>query len=233
MLIELPEKGSKPFPLPDHTWVDNIIINSKIESAINSKSIGSVWLDPLDMKSVLSEIGLSEILYSNRSRPSSEDDIPKGNNANLKLQKSSVDYQLDGPELASLPAFSTDYSEMFMASIIEREADSWDLHLTTFLMCHSLIIPDNTSRSALRIRNDKETLLSWSRAIVAFKEVRYLLSGAREATPRYFCKIKASDSSPSYTVQGAYSSYLICCICLTSCVVTDISSDAQCRRVHA
>ena len=213
MLVELPELATKVYPLPDSTWLDYIVLHSKIESAMNTSAVGAMWLDPLDMNSVLSEISRSDILYSNRSRPLSVDDgaeFSNRKNETIELDQPMVDYSreksLDDSEVASLPAFSTDYSEMFMASMIEREADSWDLHLTTFLMCHSLIIPDNTSRSALRIRNDKETLLSWSRAIVAFKEVRYLLSGAREATPRYFCKIKASDSSPSYTVQGAYAS---------------------------
>ena len=202
MLIELPDRGSKPFPLCDSTWADIIDINTKIESAMNSRAAGAVWLDPTNMKSILSEISLDDILYLNHSRSPNEDKSAKGNKLNSKSEKSSTEYQLDDSELSSLPAFSTDYSEMFLASMIEREDDSYDLHLTTFLMCHSLIKPDKTNRSALKIRDDKETLLSWSRAIVAFKGVRYLPSGAREITPRYFCKIKHSDSSPSYTVQG-------------------------------
>ena len=169
---------------------------------MNSRAAGAVWLDPTNMNSILSEISLDDILYLNYSRSSNEDKSAKGNKLNSKSEKSSSEYQLDDSELSSLPAFSTDYSEMFLASMIEREDDSYDLHLTTFLMCHSLIKPDKTNRSALKIRDDKETLLSWSRAIVAFKGVRYLPSGAREITPRYFCKIKHSDSSPSYTVQG-------------------------------
>ena len=213
MLIELPEEDSPPLRLPDSTWFEHAALDSKIESAINTGALGAVSLDPLDMNSILSEISLNDILYSHRTRPLSDDDGAEGShrkNVTIELDQPVVDYSrersLEDAELASLPAFSTDYSEMFMASMIEREADSWDLHLTTFLMCRSLIKSDNTGTSAFKIRDDKETLLSWSRAIVAFKDVRYLPSGAREATPRYFCKIKASDSSTSYTVQGACAS---------------------------
>ena len=213
MLIELPEEDSPPLRLPDSTWFEHAALDSKIESAINTGALGAVSLDPLDMNSILSEISLNDILYSHRTRPLSDDDGAEGShrkNVTIELDQPVVDYSrersLEDAELASLPAFSTDYSEMFMASMIEREADSWDLHVTTFLMCRSLIKSDNTGTSAFKIRDDKETLLSWSRAIVAFKDVRYLPSGAREATPRYFCKIKASDSSTSYTVQGACAS---------------------------
>ena len=103
--------------------------------------------------------------------------------------------------LPILPAFSKDKSDLFLASMIEREADSWNLHITTFMLCHKISKPGSYYPPSRRIRNDTETLTTWAQAILAFNNTRYE-DGVRMSPPRYTCKITASASHTAYTVQG-------------------------------
>ena len=107
----------------------------------------------------------------------------------------------DDSGLSILPAFSKDKSDLFLASMIEREADSWNLHITTFLLCHKISKPGSYYPPSRRIRNDTETLTTWAQAILAFNITRYE-DGVRMSPPRYTCKITASASHTAYTVQG-------------------------------
>ena len=107
----------------------------------------------------------------------------------------------DDVGLSILPAFSEDKSDLFLASMIEREADSWNLHITTFLLCHKILEPESYYPPSRRIRNDNETLTTWAQAILAFNDTRYE-DGVRMSPPRYTCKITASPSHTAYTVQG-------------------------------
>jgi len=40
-----------------------------------------------------------------------------------------------------LPNFAKDFSEFALGAMIERTSDAWDLHVTTFFLCHGLLEP--------------------------------------------------------------------------------------------
>ena len=116
--------------------------------------------------------------------------------------------------LTSLPAFAVDKSDLFLGSMIERESDSWSLHLTTFLLNQNKIHNHDTQNShnthntphVHKVRNDRDTLLSWSQAIIAFNRTAHLnIEGAPNS--KYFCRIQASSDSQSYTVPGKLYGY--------------------------
>ena len=115
--------------------------------------------------------------------------------------------------LTSLPAFAVDKSDLFLGSMIERESDSWSLHLTTFLLNQNKIHNHDTQNSnnhntphIHKVRNDRDTLLSWSQAIIAFNRTAHLnIEGAPNS--KYFCRIQASSDSQSYTVPGTLPGY--------------------------
>jgi hypothetical protein len=104
--------------------------------------------------------------------------------------------------LSILPAFAKDKSEMFLSSMIEREADSWDLYVTTFLLCHQVLKPENFFAENRLIRDDPESLTSWSEAITAFNGTKYEYGGIRITPARYTCRITVSSSSAAYDVKG-------------------------------
>ena len=189
MPIELREQVNGEDPHHDDEWMDFFELNRKIEDAAErSLQGGEARLDPVNLVSALSEIRYADIVPANGVKRAVNDD----QSAKLVFQEDPV----------TLPSFSTDGTEMFLASMIERQADSWDLHLTTFLMCHKMLQRHPTSVKANRIRPDTETLISWSKAFLSVNKTEYLPSGIRSATPRFFCKIKASTNSIAYTVQG-------------------------------
>ena len=212
MAIELPPVNPRPYPNHDHEWIVFVKLHEKIDSAmkpaLNDKSI---WLDPGSLGSPLLEINLNDILpVADRVRTSASltDGVSGVSSVNgtKALDVADIDYRSDypldsGPKLQSLPAFSDDMSELFLAAMIEREDDSWDLHLTSFMISHTMIEPNEKGSSARNVRNDKETLTVWSRAIVAFKKAEYLPSGMR-AGPKFFCKISHASGEAAYTVEG-------------------------------
>lgn len=218
MPMELQEMCPKEFPKPDSTWLDHVVLNDKIAIAkAKSKTQAHVWLDPDDLNSALSQISLQDIMKGNTSTLTST-----STSTSRRLVGIEVEAEADKPEnpeffmdyldrsrernedYAALPSFSTDKSEMFLASMIEREADSWNLHLTTFLMTPNMTKPDKQGLSTHNIRNDKETLKSWSKFIMTVDDVKYEDSGIRDPSVKYFCKIKATSADDFYTVQGAH-----------------------------
>lgn len=222
MPFELPELAAKPFPNPDATWVDHVLLNAKISVAKEkSKSQSHVWLDPDNLNSPLSQISLKDIMRRNSSSPSTSSSttsrrltgvVMEGDAKSENRTKSSpevfVDYLQDSQEpnedYAALPAFSVDKSEMFLASMVEREDDTWNLFLTTFLMSHGVTRPDKTRKTCHNVRSDKETLKSWAQHIMWNDEVPYTESGARVSTTKYYCKIRATSADAFYTVEGAH-----------------------------
>ena len=189
MPIELRDQSHELDPHHDYKWMDFLELNEKVENAAQRSLLGGeVRLDPENLVSALSEIRFEDIKPTDGVIRAVNDD-----------ESAKLVFQVD-PVI--LPSFSSDGSEMFLASMIERQADSWDLHLTTFLMCHKMLQNHPTSLKASRIRPDTETLIAWSKAFLTVNSTVYLPSGIRSATPRFFCKIKESSSSVSYTVQG-------------------------------
>jgi len=101
-----------------------------------------------------------------------------------------------------LPHFAHDRSELFLASVIERESDSFNLFLTTFLLSHPMIEPKEDGTQALRVRNS--SLADWTTAIVKFKQALYLPNGKRRRSPKYFCKLSNAEGEAPYLVEGDF-----------------------------
>lgn len=230
MPFELPETSAKPFPNPDVTWLDHVVLNTKIsEAKEKSKTQSHVWLDPDNLNSPLSQISLKDIMKANSSSSASasassstttststsrrlaevvmEPEV-KPENRTKSSPEAFVDYLEDSQETnedyAALPAFSADKSEMFLGSMVEREDDSWNLHITTFLMNHGVTRPDKTRRTCHNVRSDKDTLKSWAQHIMYKDDVSYEESGARGPNIKYYCKIRATSADQFYTVEGKH-----------------------------
>jgi hypothetical protein len=120
----------------------------------------------------------------------------------LPSQITLKDYQ---PQLSLLPTFASDETEYLLSSMIERSALSSNLHLTTFMLSHHVLTPEqNAIRGRKVLPAMKET---WSRVANNFKKAQYLPSGARiQATfsDQFFCEIKHSSNDSPYTVSGVF-----------------------------
>lgn len=102
---------------------------------------------------------------------------------------------------SDLPAWAADYSDMFMGSIIERESETLNLYLTTFLLSHSIMEIDDDRRYARKIQNGSIPL--WKQFIRASESISYTQSGRRLAHG-YSCRIRNSARSEPYEVQGFF-----------------------------
>lgn len=131
-----------------------------------------------------------------------------------------VRFSESSAEYSSLPSIIPDRSDLFLASMVEREADSWNLHLTTFLLDHRMLRKDKSNYGVRKIQHDVETYSLWAKAIVAFRRQKYQSSGARALNPRYFCRITTSSSDQPYVVQGVdYDACLVFNLFLSHCIV--------------
>ena len=214
MPVELPEVAYQPYPGPDSLWLVLSKVIDKIDIALRDSRLGDrgriVSLDPTSLGSELSSISVRDILPDNNESNDGNRQRLGGTNGmgTRGWNKTNEQIEQDGNlqeyldiEHTTLPRFSLDYSEMVMAGMIEREDDSFDLHVTTFFLSHEMLIADETGNSAHNVRNDRETLLSWSKAVVAFRKVIYTESGVRDG-PKFYCKISHSDGEASYVVEG-------------------------------
>lgn len=219
MPVELSLEVQSPVTQENVTadWIDFNNLRTMIYKAREKNSPGdAIFLDP-PSGSALSGIRLRDIMPTAATTPIpinqnnentdrklqvNEDDNSKNPTTNNKPSKpESVTAGVKKKALPSLPAFAVDKSEIFLGSMIERESDSWTLHLTTFLLCPSVIHKDTENAHIKKLRNDRKTLLSWSRAALAFNRTT---DQTVERAPhlRYYCKIQASSGSLSYTVPG-------------------------------
>ena len=186
MPIELPEVGSKPVIPIDAKWVEYEYFLEAIDRAVSASAVEeNPLIDLGDSLDIDSRIYLKDIL-------------PTPYDASAEVQ------------VNELPAFARDSSEVFLAGLLERTANSWDLHVTTFMMCHTLLtvyypLSSLEEQKALKIRNTRETLLPWAKAIHAMKNMTYLDSGVRAESPRYFCRIRTTFRHEPYIVQGTLS----------------------------
>ena len=189
MPMELPERELKPFPRYEDSWVDFLELRIKVEDAAE-KCLP--WkedhVDSLRVMTDAPKIRFEDFVPSN---------LTNNNNSAVAHRHNRTQ---DGSVI--LPAFASDGTEMFLASMIEREADSWNLYLTTFLLCRDILQDDLYGLKATRIRPEKETIISWSKVVVAAYNAAHPQNGRLPATPKYFCKIKASSGGDSYTVEG-------------------------------
>jgi hypothetical protein len=148
MPVELPEREGKPGSLT-HSWKIFNEVYKTVESDIAAENENKNRNVDEDKKSAANngkEDGIHFDNFTNIKSPPP----PPPRRLSLKniiqnrtsqtvhtRKKNNEDFGL-----SILPALTKDKSEMFLASMIEREADSWDLYVTTFLLCHELLKPD-------------------------------------------------------------------------------------------
>ena len=200
MPMELPEREVKPYPPYEDSWLDFTDLRKKVEVAAEKCLPWKV--DHVDSLNLATEVPDFQF----------EDIVP----ANCPERKmSATDNRRKDAEVdpVSLPVFATDGTEMFLASMIERESDSWDLHLTTFLLCRDILQSDRIGLKATAIRPEKETIISWSKVVVAAYNSAHPQNDRRLEGPKYFCKIKASSGGEFYTVPGKLISNPECTEC--------------------
>ena len=103
-------------------------------------------------------------------------------------------------DLKFLPTFTEDVTEYVFGSIIERQANSYQLHITTFFLCH-LFLDESPD---LRIHPFTKGI--WARALNRFRLLEYSPQGQR-TTGSFECRIREAASVPlslQYTVPGAF-----------------------------
>ena len=130
MPFELPEISNKPFPEPDDTWVDISEVHRRIDAQKKNHTTNSLLLEEGEGEGG-KEVG---------GKTSEDDD----KNKDKEDDKEGGIRWAAG--FATLPAHANDLSEFFLASMIERVSDSWDLYVTTFLLQHDMLGLDSMNR---------------------------------------------------------------------------------------
>jgi hypothetical protein len=206
MSLEILERASISEIKPQGKWMLFTDLQSKIKAALlhAKKTDAQVWLDPLNLDSPLSGISLQSILPEQKmtSNLNSSGSLQGGDRKERNNDNSHRSVDEKDHEYSTLPAFTHDKSDLLLASMIERESDSFNLYLTTFFLSHQMIRPDESLRRIKKVRPDKDTLSAWSKAILSFPGTSYTPAGIRSYTHRYFCRIKASNTDEFYTVPG-------------------------------
>jgi len=161
MPFELPETAAKPFPEPDDQWVEIKDMHKRVEkdwpvwqaaqAASKDKGTGtgsqggrSSWMQqrPLDNVFAGAAAGAGAAGAGAPPAAAAASASAEGGSEGGSDDKAAA----RAAAFASLPAHAHDHSEFFLASLIERTADSWDLHLTTFLLSHDMVLPDDMDR---------------------------------------------------------------------------------------
>lgn len=120
--------------------------------------------------------------------------------ARSKLQKQ---VRTDADPYIILPQLAKDFSEFFVASMIERVSDSFSLYLTTFMISHTMLSRQDDNGN--RARNVNMTAIDkWKKAILNFGSATYDPDGVRTKKPLYYCKISNYNGAASYTVVGEW-----------------------------
>jgi hypothetical protein len=104
-----------------------------------------------------------------------------------------------------LPTFAADETEFFLNSLIERSAQSTDLFLTTFMLCHHVLRPVMSNTAVKRVHPIMRD--TWLRATLKFQAVRYYDTGARKQeheVEKFYCQITHSEKSATYIVPGVF-----------------------------
>jgi hypothetical protein len=104
-----------------------------------------------------------------------------------------------------LPTFAADETEFFLNSMIERSAQSTDLFLTTFMLCHHVLRPVMSNTAVKRVHPIMRD--TWLRATLKFQAVRYYDTGVRKQeheVEKFYCQITHSEKSVPYTVPGVF-----------------------------
>lgn len=97
-----------------------------------------------------------------------------------------------------MPRYAVDYTEFIYGALIERKADSLDLHLAVFMVCPSMT---RATRHVEGLENTQKN--KWKKLMLANRRPKYDLSGTRKIG--YTCRIKNDkDSSTTYEEQGHF-----------------------------
>lgn len=177
-------------------------INSNFESFISNKIEQLIEVEDSIINTIedkISHITITEYLNFHNNHNEIEDiNLHAIINAN---EYNSYIINDNNEHISTLPSFSVDESEYFYGSIIEREFDSWDLHITTFLMNHFMLDPSVTTGPYRVHPSMKET---WLRAEGKFESVHYSTNGQRVLPNHMFCRISNTKNSNSYIVPGIF-----------------------------
>ena len=192
MPVELPEKYEKPSASTGN-WIK---FNEIYSAVVNDITVANEILHKMKLavkndKNDIDDVHLDNLMDLSPP-PRSLRDLMQ----NRTSRKTNND---SGHSI--LPAFSHDKSDLFLASMIEREADSWNLHITTFLLCHKVLQPKSVYSDRRRVLNDAGIVATWAQAILTFNNTKYV-DGFRTTRPRYTCRITASPSHAAYNVSG-------------------------------
>ena len=138
MSLEIPERACILEIKPQGNWMLFTDLQSKIKTAqLSEKRTGAqVWLDPLNLDSPLSGISLQSILPVQKVISSSKYNRRRQGNNRTESNNGNSHRSVDEKDLEyfTLPAFTRDKSDLLLASMIERESDSYNLYLTTFFL---------------------------------------------------------------------------------------------------
>lgn len=93
-------------------------------------------------------------------------------------------------DVVNLPRFSADLSELVMTALIERTAESYDLHLTTFFMCHYVTrLQDNINQQVF-LRLHPKAMDVWNKVMYTFSRTKYNLPGKRAIPVDFKCSMR-------------------------------------------
>ena len=146
--------------------------------------------------------------------PSSLEEIPMPENQNKEWVPYHVFQELSNIEntqsttlssklsLSALPAISVDDTEVILSSMIERSWDNNDLYLTTFFLCHHVLVQQERNKGIWQVR--RSAMPIWSKVLHNSKKVEYSDIGVRMSTSSYYCRISNAENSASYLVPGEF-----------------------------
>jgi hypothetical protein len=103
-----------------------------------------------------------------------------------------------------LPNFAHNFTEYILGSMVERVSDSFDLYLTTFFLCHGLLEPKVGLSAVSGEKIHPEVVDIWKKAMVNFEDTKYHDNGERVQPPHMYCKIRHTERSKPYVVQGRF-----------------------------
>jgi hypothetical protein len=110
---------------------------------------------------------------------------------------------LEDPPMDYLPTFASDYSDILLSSLIERKHSSWDLHLTSFFVSHSLVNepPKGYGMRRLSPINSRK----WKFIFQKFHKTKYLNGGIRDnGFYKMGCRITNGPGQQPYEVSGVF-----------------------------
>lgn len=161
-----------------------------------------VLFEPSSIERSTSELDHQPVVLPAWSRQGPSKIISNPAKVKSPLQNKTMLFSNSPKSRQELPGFADDFTEYVFGSLIEREANSYNLFLTTFMLCHAHLEAGSAWVKQKRIHPFAKA--NWNRAISRFRGVTYYPSGERTPSPAFYCRIKESSSSEAYTVAGTF-----------------------------